>query len=350
MRKINKRTMAFVIICTILTYGICNSFAASIKANQPRLTSLKAVSPIKIIINGSNAVVPQYTHVVNGRVMIPLRWVAGKLNQPSVDWDGKTKTVFIKTNQAFHKLQKLSSYYHGLSDKSETEVWPAPERVKGLSFPKLPGNRPLNTGGGSNKSMVTICINDIPFAVYDYEFHANSIYVSSDLIEELLDVNVDYNKNLNKLSIDSLDEKYIDEQIQKIEDALVPASPEEALKLWGRGEQLRSGALQYAALSPELRKKAEVNASLNCPYWVTGGSSPWIGAITVKDEKKISETSIEYTLNYLEVTSAGSSPASEKLIVEKLNVNGRQGWYITRLILANSYYTIIPPESEFQRK
>ncbi|KPD09275.1 hypothetical protein AM501_05190 [Aneurinibacillus migulanus] len=140
------------------------------------------------------------------------------------------------------------------------------------------------------------------------------------------------------------DREEIEKQIRTIEEALIPATPEEALKLWGRGEQTRSGALQYAALSPELREKAM--EQVKDRGWVTGGSSPWVGPITVKEEKKLSNTTVQYTVTYPEITSDRSATGTETFIVEKRTVNEKEGWFITKLLFANPYYTIIPAESQ----
>ncbi|WP_051331107.1 hypothetical protein [Aneurinibacillus terranovensis] len=110
-----------------------------------------------------------------------------------------------------------------------------------------------------------------------------------------------------------------------------------AMKLWGRGEQARSGALEYAALSPELRD--QVRENLRERNWVTGGSSPWVGPITVKEEKKLSETAVQYTIIYPEVTSGGDSgTGTEQFVVEKLPVNGKEGWFITKVLQPSDYY------------
>jgi hypothetical protein len=115
--------------------------------------------------------------------------------------------------------------------------------------------------------------------------------------------------------------------------------------LWRRGEQTRSGALQYAALSPELRR--QLNRIPDEMNWVTGVSSPWVGPITVKEKKKLSETAFAYTVTFPEITSAGPPypTATEQFVVERLSANGTTGWYITDMVQASPYGLFSPNAS-----
>ena len=51
-------------------------------------------------------------------------------------------------------------------------------------------------------------------------------------------------------------------------------------------------------------------------------------------------------MTYPEITSFGSTLGTEKFIIEKLTVDGKEGWFITRLLYANPYYSIIPGETQ----
>ena len=98
---------------------------------------------------------------------------------------------------------------------------------------------------------------------------------------------------------------------------------------------------------PALRQKVLENVKKPAGRgWITGGSSPWAGPITLANEKKLSETMVEYTIRYPEVTSAGSTQGTGKMIIEKQSIIGKEGWFITRLLFGNSYYSIISAESQ----
>ncbi|MFA7078326.1 MAG: hypothetical protein WC147_07970, partial [Syntrophomonas sp.] len=149
---------------------------------------------------------------------------------------------------------------------------------------------------------------------------------------------VNYDQTTNVLSIQTPDLDKIKSEIALIENTLIPASADEAIKLWGRGEQARNGALQYAALSPQLRQEADKSNYVRQSYWVTGGSSPSVGPITIKSQVKLSDTKIEYTLSFPEITSNPPyTTATEKMVVEKLLYNGQEGWFITEILQSSDY-------------
>ncbi|GED17264.1 copper amine oxidase N-terminal domain-containing protein [Aneurinibacillus migulanus] len=314
-------------------------------------TPVFASQPLTIQINGSVTSTPPGVHVVKDQVMIPLRWACEQLGARSIEWDAKSKTVSIETNETYYAFTKLLSYIQALTPRDqekETEMWPLSENAKKITLPRLSDRAVMLNFPEHHiepKNPITISVNGSPYAAYSAEIRNDRIYVLSDWIQQLFKADVAYDQKTNTLSIKAPDKEEIEKQIRTIEEALVPTTPEEAMKLWGRGEQTRSGALQYAALSPELREKAMEQVK-DRGGWVTGGSSPWVGPITVKEEKKLSDTAVQYTVTYPEITSGGSTTGTETFIVEKRTVNEKEGWFITKLLFASPYYTIIPAESQ----
>ncbi len=53
-----------------------------------------AASPIKLLVNGTAVDTDVSPQVNNGRVLVPIRWVAQALGA-NVDWDEKTRSVKI---------------------------------------------------------------------------------------------------------------------------------------------------------------------------------------------------------------------------------------------------------------
>ena len=174
--------------------------------------------------------------------------------------------------------------------------------------------------------------------VHSIENHQDHYYLPMDWLEYLFKAKVNYDQTTNVLSIQTPDLDKIKSEIALIENTLIPASADEAIKLWGRGEQARNGALQYAALSPQLRQEADKSNYVRQSYWVTGGSSPSVGPITIKSQVKLSDTKIEYTLSFPEITSNPPyTTATEKMVVEKLLYNGQEGWFITEILQSSDY-------------
>ena len=321
-------------------------------------TSTFASQPLSIQINGTAVAVPSGTHVVEGQVLLPIRWAAEQMGAYSIEWNPKTHNIDIKTNEDFYIIEKLASYFNGLELRStdkEAEMWPLPDRIPKITLPHIrdivlvlePDSwiRKMNTSPQpflKSPASITV-INDIqsyswPFAVNYLEEYNDHIYVTMDWLELLFYADVNYNKAMNQLTIQTPDLKEIEQQIAMIENLLVPATPEEAMQLWGRGEQTRSGALQYAVLSPELRQQADNQYIITQSGWVTGGSSPWVGPITVKQKKRLDNTAMEYTVTFPEVTSVPPNlTATEKFVVRKITVNGREGWFISEMLQSSAY-------------
>lgn len=298
--------------------------------------------PLKIEVNDALVPTPAGVHIVQGEVMIPIRWAAEQLGVQSIKWDADSRTVSMKTDESMDQYLKLSSYIKGLtlrSEEKEAERLSLTESAKKIVLPTLPERiLTLNLKGQDQssgpKKSITFSVNDDPYAVYDFEMVNDRIYVLADWLQQLFKAEVTYDQQNHKLSIRSFNREEVEAHLHKIEEALVSSTPEDAVKLWGRGEQTRSGALQYAALSPELKKAAMEQKQSS---WVTGVSSPWIGQITIAKEIMHSDRAVEYTITYPEITSAGSTIGSETFLVEKLLINGEEGWYITKLITGSSY-------------
>ena len=315
-----------------------------------------AASHLTVNLNGSAVNAPADINVVEGQVMIPLCWAAELLGDNTVQWDTATRTITLKTKQDFYSLEKLASYTWGLqygSDEQEGSIWPLPDRVKNLYLSNLVPKREwvlelpqkmkqLSPSQLPQSITIRIVSEDGLYehssVVYSAENRQGHYYLPMDWLEYLFKAKVHYNETANVLFIQTPDLEKIKCEIAKIENTLIPESPDEAIKLWGRGEQTRNGALQYAALSPQLRREADKSTYVYRGFWVTGGSSPWVGPITIENREKLNDSKILYTLSFPEITSTPPNAiATEKLMVEKLQTNGREGWYITQILQSSSY-------------
>ena len=318
-----------------------------------------ASPPLTIRINGSDVPVPAFTHVAEGQAMVPIRWVAGQLGASSVQWDPGKRNISIYTNEDFYHLSKLESFADALAPPStdadtDSGLLPLPARAAGISAPRLRDIKifdELSTltqkyfdPSHPDQILVSVINEDqsysYSYVVYCFENHDGRIYVPMCLLEMLFYTKFNYDEGANRLIIQTPDIEEVKQQLARAENALIPASPEEAMNLWGRGEQTRNGALQYAALSPDLRRQVDqsILEDGRFGFWVTGVSSPWVGPITVQEEKKLSDTAAEFTVTFPEVTSAPpNETATERFDVEKLTVNGENGWFITKMLQSSGY-------------
>jgi hypothetical protein len=118
------------------------------------------------------------------------------------------------------------------------------------------------------------------------------------------------------------------ELLQKALDEFGALTPENAALLWGKGVRDRSGALQYAVMSDELKKIYKENLDKNYPAWVTGFSSPWVEKFEVIESKRVSKGEYEVVMQFALATSAGS----EGKHLAKLSIfNEGQFWVINHV-------------------
>jgi len=72
-------------------------------------TAVLAFDPIKLVVNGQELSTDVPTQLINGRTMVPVRWIAEALGA-EVQWDGNTRTVMINTksdNDQFRVKQRI---------------------------------------------------------------------------------------------------------------------------------------------------------------------------------------------------------------------------------------------------
>ncbi len=87
-------------------------------------TYVFAVRPIKLIINGKTINMEVTPHIINGRTMVPARYVAENLGA-TVEWDGDNNTIIINrsANTALYTfISKLSASYFKSSLNNNDDV------------------------------------------------------------------------------------------------------------------------------------------------------------------------------------------------------------------------------------
>lgn len=320
--------------------------------------SLKA-GMLRLHLNGFAVNAPPDMSVIEGQVMVPLRWSADMLGATAVEWDNATRTVTITTPQDFYSLEKLSSYASALQNPIEVyneQVWPLPDKARNIVPTDLLPNRqwaleleqfkPMAKGlflpAPRDYITITIASNDGLYehssVVHSIENHQGHYYLPMDWLEYLFNARVSFNEAANILTIITPDLGKIISEIERIEAALSPGNADEAVKLWGRGLQTRNGALQYAALSSRLRQEADESPYVRQSYWVTGCSSPQVGPISIESREQLSDTKVEYTISFPEIFSGQiHAIAREKMLVEQLSDGNQKGWFITQMPQSSGY-------------
>ncbi len=336
------KKVIILLVAMLLTVGLCNG-------------SSRSVLPLTVQIDGKTVNAPAEMDIVQGQVMVPLGWAAGQLGATSVLWDQESRTVMINTKQDIYNLEKLEWYADGLlqtfTKDAEQSILPLPDNAQNMKFSYgLPTWRLATEWEFEQTSFfnpaeaftIVIANEDIDyhfeFCQNTFSIHNDHYYVPMELLEYIFHARVNYNPDTNILSIQTPDMAKTKADINLVENTVIPTSADDALQLWGRGEQTRNGALQYLALSPQLRQEVDKDFFVHHQNWVTGGSSPWVGPITIKNINKITDSKTEYTIFFpLEASYPTHNSETERMVIEKLPYSGQQGWFISEIPQSSEY-------------
>lgn len=131
-----------------------------------------------------------------------------------------------------------------------------------------------------------------------------------------------------------------DMRVDGLERALAANDPVSAAQAWAEGVKTRNGALQYAVMTPELKKEWYQQLAEN--NWVTGTSSPWADKYEIMEKSKIDQETIKYEVAFTYTDSTQKTYVTKDYVtvekqdgkwyvsaLEKIDITGT----ITRLIL-----------------
>lgn len=152
------------------------------------------------------------------------------------------------------------------------------------------------------------------------------VLVPIRVITEKLGALINWNEKQNCITIDSKEMQAQKTQISLLEKALAPQDSYTAVKTWAEGVKTRNGALQYAVMSPELRK--DVYSDFVKVNWTTGTSSPWIQSFEVIDRGKLDDNTFWYAVEFTYTDSTQSTFTTREYVTVK-NYDGN--WLIASL-------------------
>lgn len=273
--------------------------------------------------------------------LIPLRWFANTMGASDVSWEKGTVTVEV---DQFLDQQKYTNYQRGIEADSQV-AFPLPTRLEDFefSYERTWADLPMLNSHPITLNIMSQGVS-MPYALYDYKMIEDRLHVSKEWLNTLFLADVKINDN-QELEISYMKAEELKEQIGKIENMLKPVSAGEAVTLWVRGQQVRSGALQYVALSDELKQKALPKISEQ--LWVTGGSSPSLGEASILSVKEVDENTFVYSLGYKEMLQGQVwNEMEQKVTISKEVTSESSHWLITNVENNQSYYSVIPDEAE----
>lgn len=115
------------------------------------------------------------------------------------------------------------------------------------------------------------------------------------------------------------------------------ASPDEAIRLWAKGDQTRNGIYKYAVSCTPLKQRFIKSWGIpEKSFWIIGGSSPWLTNYEIISKAIISPTEIRYMVRYQWATSAGpEAPSTEQLLIIKVN----DKWCVSSIVQSDGYHS-----------
>lgn len=117
------------------------------------------------------------------------------------------------------------------------------------------------------------------------------------------------------------------ELLQEAMDYVGACRADTAVQVWAQGVQMRSAAMQYSAMSAELKALYAQQLEEQFPNWVTGVSSPWIDRFEIKSLSATAD-SAKYRVRFDTATSTG--PAGQYDATLTLACQG-EFWRIVKL-------------------
>ncbi|WP_256758484.1 hypothetical protein [Cohnella sp. WQ 127256] len=177
-----------------------------------------------------------------------------------------------------------------------------------------------------------IFINHVEFSSSTFKLNVDkgTTMVSLRSIVEQLRGKVSYKDN--SIYVTMPESSTLSMQVNSLENALRSGSPEEAIQTWIKGVQRRSGAMQYAVLSPDLRESTKQEFEGN--FWVTGGSSPRMGNVEQFNTKKITPDQVLISFDYpLVVMTETIGTGHASITVNKIKRESNDYWAISDIIL-----------------
>lgn len=107
---------------------------------------------------------------------------------------------------------------------------------------------------------------------------------------------VNWDENTKSVFIEAKETEAQQTQVRLLEEALTQKGPLNAAETWAEGVKTRNGALQYAMMSPELKK--ESYSGLVDSNWSTGASSPWVKSYEIIEKYSFNNERYRFEINF----------------------------------------------------
>lgn len=152
------------------------------------------------------------------------------------------------------------------------------------------------------------------------------VMVPLRVISEKLGAEVIWDAETKTVRIYSAQPQKVDTQAAALERALAAKDSVSAAQTWAEGVKTRNGALQYAVMTPELKK--ENYQELSEGNWSTGTSSPWVETFEINEISIIDDQMVKYEVVFTYTDSTRNTFTMREYITVKLI---DQNWYVSSI-------------------
>lgn len=175
--------------------------------------------------------------------------------------------------------------------------------------------------------LISVIIFKVAFAVNNIKLIVNDTEITPSIpititkgepvgaikdISKALGAAVKWDKSNQIVTVTDTNKRLLERKVQLLENAFILDTPEEIAVNWARGIMTRNGALQYALLCDDLKKKT-LPGYISFD-WVTGTSSPWVDRFEIIKKEQQKDSTWKFTIRFHYTDSTGSSIYSTSTI------------------------------------
>lgn len=324
------------------------SMAVTLVASSVVTMASVEVRGYKLITNGVEKEQLLALPIVGDCDLVPLRLTLEEMGVTDFKWEPSTsegvKGKITITLDSYFRNAQLRNLKRGLIIENPYWYGKLPEAVTTLLTHEAESNKMAANCIPNQKRGIEIDIKSegytTAYMFYDYQIIHDKLYVSDNLFQSIGIDGVIVDKGTKEVTINVPSKEEIQKEIDTIQNALHTSDSELLLGIWIRGQQFRSGALQYATLSDAL--KGKVLPEIKERGWVTGGSSPALqgGEVTLLNKEEVSGQEVKYTVQYESMLQGKVYETLQQTItMAKQKADDAAYWEITDVQGDVGYYT-----------
>ena len=340
-----KRLLSFILIS-----GLIVGSYTPMKAEEVTAASFAAKNNEMAYLSQSTTA--DYLQI-NNTVYVPFKWLTEQVGIEAFTWQqgkphsGAKAHIEIEV-PAYFTERYIQNLERGL-DAEDTSKQSLPEYFNKIQLNTYASSEFKRIDSGLNTKQIILDITSNGYvdglAVYDYKIVANTLYIGlGRSIAEIFGLqSLKVDSAAHKVSLTYITQhdlkQLLEDEVLEVALQLRAETAEDALKAWIRGQQARSGALQYTMLSKQLQE--HVLSEIKERGWTTGGSSPSLGdQLTIKQEQRVNDTTMLYTVGYESLLQGKVYETPEqKIEIKAYQMLTGTYWKISRVTGDVGYYT-----------